>query len=304
MMGDFLPSMRQITSGTLRSQGFSQNKISSMLGITQASVSNYLSVSPAKAYETLSKIGVSREDADRYSRILAEDAKTDAVDAVGSLMEIWTGLLGRGTVCPIHRAMYPSLADCDVCIKEYGGKDPLRAEWVREVAEAVKDLESSSTFAAVVPQVSANLAYAPGEVDSLGGVIAVPGRIVKVKDRVKALSPPEAGASGHVSSILLLVKKVRPGIHACINLRYDPKVQTVLKKLGLKSIEIGGYAKSGTADPTAAALATRLTGPIGRFDVLVDRGGSGIEPNAYLFGAGPGAVVEVAVGISRLYSAD
>ena len=119
MAGVFLPAMRHLVAVNLRSKGLSQTKISSMLGVTQASVSLYLSTDRERAYGLLSRLSVARSQADRDSALLAEDLARGAVHGVGTLNRMWTGLLGAGSACAAHREMYPSLADCDFCVREY-----------------------------------------------------------------------------------------------------------------------------------------------------------------------------------------
>ncbi len=303
MVQEFLPSMRQLVARRLRAQGFSQNRISAMLGITQASVSLYLSSGTRKAYSLLNQLEVSREEADTYAALLAEDVKRNAVDAVSTLNTVWTRLLGRGSVCARHRSQYPSLADCDVCIKQYGQLRSVNSEAVSEVAEAVRSLESSTAFVGLMPEVSVNIACVAGNAASVTDVVAVPGRIVKVRGRARAMLPPEPGASGHLSKVLLLVKKVRPDVRACINLRYDSKVGRILKRLRLRTIEIGDYTVSATGDSTVEALVERLATARDPFDAVVDTGGNGIEPNLYLFSTGAREVAALALKISSLYSA-
>jgi predicted fused transcriptional regulator/phosphomethylpyrimidine kinase/predicted transcriptional regulator len=303
MVQEFLPAIRQLVARQLRAQGFSQNKTSAMLGITQASVSLYASSDIKKSYSALAQFGVTREESDRYASLLSEDVKRSAVEGVATLNSLWTRLLGNGAVCPAHRSQYPSLSDCDVCIKEYGERRSVSSDVVSEVAEAVKSLESSTTFANVMPEVSVNIACAAGSAESPADVVAIPGRIVKVRGRPRAMLPPEPGASRHLSKVLLIVKKFRPEIRACMNIRYDRKMGLILRRLRLRTIDIKDYAISGREDPTAYALVRRLESSSGAFDVIVDGGGDGIEPNTYLFAKGARDVAALALNISRLYSA-
>ena len=303
MVQEFLPATRQLVARQLSAQGFSQNKISAMLGITQASVSLYMSSGSAKAYSTLNQLGVSHEEADTYAALLAEDSKRNAVDAVSTLTKIWISLLGRGSACARHRSQYPSLANCDVCIKEYGQGKSGSSEIVSDVADAVRILESSTSFAEVMPEVSVNVACVAGDATSPSEVVAVPGRIVKVKGKARAMLPPEPGASRHLANVLLSVKGVMPGVRACINLRYDLRMSRILRKLSLKAIEMGGYPVSGIEDPPVDALVRKLGSIRPPFDAVVDTGGNGIEPNLYLLGKGAREVAILALEVSRLYSA-
>lgn len=294
--------MRQLVAKVLSSQGHSQSQISGMLGTTQASVSLYLSSKAEKAYSALATLALGRDDVDRYAALLAEDVKRSSVEAVSTLGSIWRSLLGRGLVCEAHRRLHPSLAQCDVCIKEYGESDGDRSGAIAQVKDAVSVLESSKAFVAVMPEVSVNIAYAPEDSRTPDDVVAVPGRIVKVKRAAKAMLPPEFGASRHMAKVLLLVKARRQDVRATVNLRYDGKVKAVLRKLGLRTLDIGGYRQSGPGDGAVEALKRRLSGARGDFDAVIDSGGMGVEPNVYLFGASPASVADLAVKVARLYS--
>ena len=273
-----------------------------MLGVTQASVSLYLSTKPESAYASLADLSLDKEHADTYAALLAEDIKRNPVEGVGTLTAIWTDLLGQGSVCGMHRRLYPSLADCDVCIKQYGHEVTESAQVVAEVAEALNMLTASTTFVSVMPEVSVNLACVIGNGTSPADVVAVPGRIVRVGQRARAMLPPESGASRHLSTVLLMVRERIGWVRACMNIRYDRKVGRVLAELGQKPLQIGGYPTSGPEDPTVRALALNLARSAGNFDYIADHGTTGIEPNAYLFGKGAGQVVKLALRVSRLYS--
>ena len=302
MASIFLPAMRHLVATRLRSKGLSQNKISSLMGVTQASVSLYLSSDPGKAYGALSKFSVSRARADRGSSLLADDLVRGPVHGVRTLDMIWTGLLGSGAACSVHRELYPSLADCDFCMREYGASLGSVAEVVSEVADAARLLEDSPEFMKVMPEVSVNIACATRGASTPADVVAIPGRIVRVRGRARAMLPPEAGASTHMSRVLLLAMRRRPHLRACVNIRYDRRMAKALKRSGMKTMVMGGYLPGGD-DPTSDALEQKLASSRDGFDAIVDRGGAGIEPNVYLFAKGAREVVELALRLARLYSA-
>jgi XRE family transcriptional regulator, thiamine biosynthesis regulator len=302
MTGTFLPGIRHLVAIQLRSRGLSQTRISSLIGVTQASVSLYLSSDPERAYDLLSRFSVSHLTADRYSSLLADALQSDPVAGVRTLYGIWTGLLGAGSACAAHREAYPSLAECDFCIKEYGGRGAM-SETISEVSEAVKLLEESPEFVSVMPEVSVNIACAVGEATTPSEVVAIPGRIVKVKDRAKAMLPPESGASTHMSRVLLLARNREADLRAVINLRYDERMALILRRFALRVITIGRHSNVGAGDPTAEALERKLRSSIGTFDALVDEGGSGIEPNVYLFAKSAREAARLAIRLARAYSA-
>ena len=298
-----LPLMLQLVALKLRSEGLSQNKIASILGTTQASVSLYLSSDAKRSYEALERLHVSRTDADRRAAQLSKAVASSPVEGVRALMEMWLGLLGAGSACDAHRATYPSLAGCDFCMVQFGRGKGEKQEAISEVEEAVRTLEGSSDFVAVMPEVSVNIACAVGDPSSPADVVAVPGRIVKVRGRAKAMLPPEAGASVHMAKILLLARSRQPGFRACLNLRYDAKMGFVLRKSGLKTLSVAGSPRPGVDDPTVRALERKLRATSTPFDAVVEEGGGGIEPNVYVFAEGAKEAAELAVRLARGYSA-
>lgn len=303
MVEEFLPSIRLLVAKQLSGQGLSQSRVAAALGVTQASVSHYLSSDSARAYASMGSFRISREEADSYARVLADDAKRNAAYAVETLGGIWLSVLGKGLACDAHRLSHPSLAGCDVCIRAYGGGGERGTETISEVSQAAKLIESSGAFAKAMPEVSVNLACVSGDSRFPEEVVAIPGRIVKVRGSAKALRQPEFGASGHVAKVLLLVRRRRKDFRAAINLRYDGRMARVLKTLGLDVLEIEDRAGSGRGDPTIDAVALAMAGNRGSFDVVVDKGGRGIEPNVYLFGKSAMEVARLAVRASELYSA-
>src|ERR1700687_4645238 len=101
MVDSFLPAMRALVARRLREDGLSQGKIASLLGLTQASVSSYLSTSGAKQTAALSGLGVTPEEAETYAALLAEDLKNNPTYAVATLYSIWSRLIGGGNACAL-----------------------------------------------------------------------------------------------------------------------------------------------------------------------------------------------------------
>ena len=264
-------------------------------------MSMYLSSDPSNSYLSLSSLSLQPEEADRYATLLAEDVKRSPLDAQSTLDSVWKELTGSGKACAAHRARYPFLADCDICMMDFAVHEG-RPDAIAQVAAAVRSLEGSASFAEAMPEVSVNLAFAPEGASSVANVVAVPGRIVRVRGRAASAMRPEYGASGHLARVLLLAQKKRKKTHACLNLRYDRRMGRALKKLGLRPLVVGGYPQS-SGDPTVAALTAKLVEGAGTFDVLVDSGGNGVEPNVYLFAETPAAVAALALRLSKIYSA-
>jgi len=303
MVASFLPSMRALVARRLKEDGLSQGKIAQLLGLTQASVSSYLSASGDKEAKTLSAFGVTSDEGKTYAALLAEDLRSNPAYAVATLYSIWSGLIGSGKACARHRSEQPSLATCDVCIKVFGPQKGGPEGAVELVERALLSIENSAVFAGVMPEISVNLAFAPEGAKSTAGVVAIPGRIVRVKGRPRSFMGPEYGASTHLAAILLEVERKRPDLRAAINIRHDGRMVRVLARLRVKRITMGRTYPEGGNDKVLAALRARLSAPsLSRdFEALVDLGGEGVEPALYLFAEDADGVVRRALEIAREY---
>jgi XRE family transcriptional regulator, thiamine biosynthesis regulator len=305
MVDSFLPSMRALVARRLRKDGLSQGKIASLLGLTQASVSSYLSTSPAKHAAALSSLGVTPEDAETYAALLAEDLKNNPTYAVATLYSIWSRLIGGGDACALHRSEHPFLATCEVCMSVFGPERGHSEGAVEHVESALRSIEGSSLFVRVMPEVSVNVAYSPEGAKSVEDVVAIPGRIVRVRGQARSFMRPEYGASTHLAAILLEVERKHPALRAAMNLRYDERMSKVIAKLRLKQLTMGHEYPAGSQDKVLGALRARLSAPggAGEFEAVVDLGGEGVEPSLYLFAEDAIKVVQRSVELARAYTA-
>ena len=118
-------------------------------------------------------------------------------------------------------------------------------------------------------------------------IAAIPGRLIPLTKGVRTLSPPEFGASKHLSSLLLAVMTLDPSLKAVMNIRYTQSMDPIL-----------------LADPFNASYMDRTVfSSLEEFicsqqlqsrEVLVDSGDFGIEPCAYIFSTNALGVVEKA----------
>lgn len=296
MVDSFLPAMREAVAKKLHEEGYSQGKIAALLGVTQASVSLYLKTT-GRSHLLLGRLGISEEQGSVYASLLAEDLKKSPVYAVNTLYSLWSDALGRGALCEAHRGEYPTLAQCSMCVVKFGPQLEPSGDAVEQVATAVKKLEGSSAFVSVMPEVSVNIAYAPEGAKSAQDVVAVPGRIVKVKGMPRSFMRPEYGASTHVANVLLAVLSSDSSRRAAMNIRYDAKLDSVVRKMKLNVLRVKGGPQM--VDGLRASL-TALTGPV---DAIVDPGGPGSEPSLYLFGEDSMVVAELGLRVARSYAA-
>lgn len=304
MVDSFLPSMRALVARRLSDDGLSQGRVAALLGLTQASVSSYLSGPSSKQAAALAALGVGEEEAGAYAALLAEDLKNNPTYAVATLYSIWTRIIGGGRACSVHRVEHPFLATCDVCTKVFGPERRRPEAAVEHVEAALRSLEASSLFVGVMPEVSVNLAFAPEGASSPGEVVAIPGRIVKVRGQARSFVRPEFGASTHLAAMLLEVERRMPALRAAINLRYDERMSRVLRKLRVGRLTLRETRPGVGQDRVVSSLRSRLAedGFPGDLRAVVDPGGEGMEPSLYLFAEDAEKAARSALEIAREYS--
>ena len=300
MVDSFLPAMREVVAKRLAEEGLSQGKIANLMGVTQASVSLYVK-STGRAKELLGRLQVSEEEGRLFGSVLAEDLKKDPVYAVNTLYALWSEMLGRGSLCGPHRAAYPQLANCEVCMRTFGGSASGPAGAIEHVAEAVRMVESSSSFVAIMPEVSVNIAYAPEGASSTKEIVAVPGRIVKVRGAARSFMRPEYGASTHVANVLLVFMRHDPLARAAMNVRYDQRMSAVLKQGRLETLVLDAPKARGDAAILHTMKMALNASPKG-IRAVADPGSPGMEPGLYLFAKDALEVVRVAIKLATAYA--
>lgn len=300
MLDIFIPSFRALVAHELSRKGYSQSKISKLLGVTQARVSMYLNSKVETYYSNLLSLGLREERVKNEVKVISDLLVMSGQSATEYIIELWQGLLASGSVCNTHVSMYPQLKGCDICMRIYSIHADEKSILL-EVERCVKILESSQYFPNVIPEVAANIARSKERAESKADVVAVPGRIVRVGNFARASSKPEFGASKHLSLILIEAKRKDQKINSVINIKFDEKIDKILKELSLKRVEIGGEYPEGE-DRVAEAFRREVSRVKEGFDVLVDRGGKGVEPNLYIFGKDAYEATEKALKIAELYS--
>jgi len=162
---------------------------------------------------------------------------------------------------------------------------------------AVKVLESDKLAWKAIPECQSNLCMAIENAEGVEDVAAIPGRIVKLWDKVKASEHPWFGASKHVAKAILTVMRHHPRIRAAMNIRYDEKFIEAAKKLGWR---ISFYDRreepeeikriEGATIPWGIETAIRRIGAIP--DMIYHLGDWGKEPMILIFGEDALSVVE------------
>jgi predicted fused transcriptional regulator/phosphomethylpyrimidine kinase/predicted transcriptional regulator len=306
MTRHLLPALRGLVAHNLSRKGYSQSRIATFLGVTQASVSFYLADPSATYFLKIKTLGLLDADTERYVETLSEDVIRGRVEAIYTISSLWKNLLATGTMCPLHRRESEILEDCDVCMRLYGSTKAgvERSRILHEVERAAKTVEGSLLFPAVMPEVSVNIVMAaPGALSEMD-IAALPGRMVKIRGRADHMLPAEFGVSRHMARMLLTAMQWNPLLRAAVNIRYDHRVGDILLDMGLSPIRISkkDHVTALEGDQVVSAFATKInSGTASDAQIVVDEGGEGLEPNTYVFGGNATKAVLLALEIARRY---
>lgn len=179
----------------------------------------------------------------------------------------------------------------------YKEKEAMRMEM-----EKTLSLLLEARLARLIPEVRSNLCYAlPGAL-SFFDVLAVPGRISAVGDKLVVYKDPAFGASRHVARVVLAAMKRNPEMRAAMNIKYSKEIISACMRTGvtLASFDRRKEPKSvkeregASLDwGTEAALKSVSYFP----DAIYDEGDVGKEPMVRVLGRNP---LEVANKVIRI----
>jgi len=164
-----------------------------------------------------------------------------------------------------------------------------RAEVMERVETAAKIIEENPCFlphaAEVGTQIAMALPFPRGRID----IAAIEGRIVRIRDNLKAVGPARFGASRHIADIILTVMRYDPEIRAAMNLHYDSRLVEAFRRIGCK---VAGFDRSrepaeikrieGRSLYWGTEEAIRTLGEVP--DIIYDRGEVGKEPMIRVLG--------------------
>lgn len=298
MVKSFLPPTRALVAHRLKAKGLGQEEIARMLGVTQAAVSYYLSTSTTKHGSKLLRLGLNQKQIDSMVEELAAAVKKGDNYATEVLYNYWRMFLSSGALCDAHRSLVGGLEGCDMCIRLMATPNTSRErfEVIRALKEAVALLEASPTFGNMVPEVYSNLVYSTEDAASELDIAGIPGRIVKVKGRARALMEPEFGASKHMAKLLLSLRKNNRWVRAALNIKSQKAHLEALRRVvDAATITLKQYASEQELFEQLSEV--RLSGPVA---FIVDPGSVGFEPNIYIVGQDPLTVANLAASASTL----
>jgi len=299
-----LPALRILVARELASNyNWTQTRIAKNLGVTQAAVSGYLTgevelTAPPLSHDHLQSLS---------KNMAAEMAskKLNHSDLINYVCEICLSLRRGGAICLAHKSKIPELEEekCSICVQLHMSLSEIsdaRRGVLSEMRCAVSVLESTPEFYDMVPQVFSNIVMGIADARGIADVAGIPGRLAKIRGKVRSMMGPEFGASGHLAKLLLVVMTKNPKWRALINIRYDRGVMDSIRKLNLKSAVLRREGEGQGGEDQLLRFADRALGKDKGIQVIIDEGGFGIEPNTYIIGESASKVADRAVRISRM----
>ena len=103
-------------------------------------------------------------------------------------------------------------------------------EILGNLTAAVSMLESCQAFAALVPEVRVNLAYALLNAKTNEEVAAIDGRITVVRGFPLACGLPTWGASDHLARRIIEIRKYASDFNAVINFKYNQQILVTARR--------------------------------------------------------------------------
>ncbi|MBY9000758.1 MAG: hypothetical protein KGD64_07595 [Candidatus Heimdallarchaeota archaeon] len=275
-----IPSLRIRIAHNLRSKGISQNDIATLLGVKQPVIVSYL-------HKKISETGDEKinHHLDVLAKLISNMLFTQEPleNVMRTICTKCKSLRVEGPLCSIHKSMYPQLEifqKCDIC----SGYEELpsleeRSTILSELKEMFTNLAALSSFYKWVPEIGSQLAKCDSNAKDLDDIASFPGRIIKVKEKIVAVSNPEYGSSRTMSSLLLWLREKQTNIRWVLSFKNKPELIKKIVKwkipyLETKSIDLKWDDTLSSMKKQPIVFTLRL---------LLDHGSSGYEAIGYLF---------------------
>jgi len=227
----FLPGLRIRITHQLRNEGFSQNEIAKTLGVKQPVVVSYLQ----KKIEETGDERINHHLDRLAENVTAMIISKESIDTImRSICNKCKSLRVSGPICSIHKEILPDIAhikNCNICM---GSADlpsmEKRSIILNSLEEVLLKLKENPTFYKWIPQIGSQLASCDSEAQEQDDVASFPGRIIRVKESITNVHPPEFGSSKTSSSLLLWFKKNRPDIRWILSIKTKSDLKRIFKK--------------------------------------------------------------------------
>ncbi len=284
-----LPSIRALIVKEL-STNYTQAEVAKLLCISQPAVNYYLKLIERKQLEQ--KYPLIEEVRNIAKEIVNSIQVTGNMsESIAMVCELCREMRVNGLLCALHKEELPLLSRlerCELCLKKKSiERIDKRAEIISELAQIASVVEDEA-MAELIPEIGMNVAYALENPASPRDIASFAGRIIKVKGKARATAIPEFGVSPTLAAILIKLNELGSDQRCVIYIKNDEMVREAVKKLNFK------YVETEYADRDWNSTLVQIAGKIDlkQLEVILDRGGLGLEPLAYILARTPREAVE------------
>jgi len=276
-----LPNLRHRVAKILKERGLSQVAIAKKLGVKQPVIASYL-----KRPISHNNDGVIDDYLDQLAIEVAEMLYTNQPIqlVLGTVCNSCKKLRVDSVVCAIHRKMVPELSNlvnCSICLDTSSipsiDKRTAILDNLNAMFEQLKTIKGINIW---IPEIGSQLASCDDNAEQFDDIASFPGRIIKVKDEIVSIRPPEFGSSRTMSKLLLWIRRFQKDIKWIISLKNRPELKLKLKKNDIL------YAETREIDLRWDEVLKNLEThhDINKIRAIVDEGSKGYEAIAYIFG--------------------
>ena len=281
------PYLRNLAVLLLLEKGYSQYKISKLMGFSQPMINKILKAGKEEFIKKLIENDIPKEEAILVPQLIAEAIERNPLEALRLLSAYEISVLSRGIICRGYKRENPEIDEACKVIETLYIRGDIYIEEARKAFEKLREIEGIEKL---VPEVGANIAIAKPGAKNYLEVVAFPGRIVKTNEEIVAVGEPSYGASRHTAKVLLSVMEWRPGIRACLVLKRDPTVLGVARDMNIKVCSVENYSSE---EELLERIKSTLRERRGECDLIDAKGGIGLEPTIYVFGKTGLEVIEL-----------
>jgi hydroxymethylpyrimidine/phosphomethylpyrimidine kinase len=144
----------------------------------------------------------------------------------------------------------------------------------------------------LIPEVQSNLGYALEGAATPEDVVAFPGRIVRLRDSIAAVSCPQPGASRHIAKIILTMVRYDRRYRSAMNIRYSTDIIERCRTRGLRVAEFDRRDEpQGVKELEGATLEWGTNMVLSQSktipDIIFDTGDADREPMVRVLGTAP-----------------
>jgi predicted fused transcriptional regulator/phosphomethylpyrimidine kinase/predicted transcriptional regulator len=267
-----IPETRKRTAKKLIKKGYTEKEVAKHLHISQGMVSKYLRFEDEN-YLSNEIDFISNEISSRIIEKYSEKSNTEL------FCNFCIKIRENGKFCSIHH-----IENCNLCFYMYNPEKNMEKSKILFDLNITLEKLTNFDLGDVIPEVRINLAYSIENPQSIMDVAAFPGRLTVLNGKIKAIQPPQFGASRHLSKILIEYNKRQKNMRAIINLKFNKKILEWINKKGFK-IALMDRNIHNNVESFIETLDES-------YNFIADPGGFGIEPAIYIFDETPTKIIE------------